>query len=168
MRQLKIHKSTTPRREVIPSVTGILWEDPFDIDRFLQQVNQAKPLTPEEELELIAQAKILDGAPRIPLTLSPQDLERAIVQATENEAMSHLMWHYAQAVIDLSNLYADKEVSLQKLLKAGMQGLKDAIMEYDIQSQEGLLAFATPLIQQHLQECINKNSTSAPNNTNDK
>ena len=111
------------------NVIEFLKKEQFDMDEFLVMMGKAELLSPEEEKTLVIKA-----------------------HQGDDEAMNQLLWAKAPFVINLASQYKGKGASVQELLKVGMAGLKNAVMEYDVHSEESLIKFAVPQMREVLEK----------------
>ena len=103
------------------NVIEYLKKEPFDMDEFLVMIGRAELLSREEEKALVIKA-----------------------HQGDDEAMNQLLWANARFVINLARQYKGKGASVQELLKVGMLALQNAVVEYDIHSEDPLIKFAVP------------------------
>ena len=66
--------------------------------------------------------------------------------------MNQLLWSNARFVTSLVRQYQNKETSIQELLHVGMLALRNAVMEYDVNSEESLIKFAVPQMREVLEK----------------
>ncbi|MBQ8361357.1 MAG: hypothetical protein IJX44_05330 [Bacteroidaceae bacterium] len=111
------------------NVIEYLKKEPFDIDEFLVMIGRAELLSREEEKTLVIKA-----------------------HQGDDEAMNQLLWANARFVPNLASQYKGKGASVQELLKVGMAVLKNAVVEYDVHSEEPLIKFAVPQIREVLEK----------------
>mgnify|MGYP003419729370 FL=1 len=111
------------------NVIEYLKKEPFDMDEFLVMIGRAEQLSLEEEKDLVIKARQGD-----------------------DEAMNTLLWSKAHFVINLVCQYQNKETSIQELLYVGMLALRNAVVEYDVHSEEWLIKFAVPQIRETLEK----------------
>lgn len=111
------------------NVIEYLKKEPFDMDEFLVMMGRAELLSREEEKTLVIKA-----------------------HQGDDEAMNQLLWTNARFVINLACQYKGKGASVQELLKVGMAGLKNAVVEYDVHSEEPLIKFAVPQMREVLEK----------------
>jgi len=103
------------------NVIEYLKKEPFDMDEFLVMMVRAELLSREEQKTLVIKA-----------------------HQGDDEAMNQLLWANAHFVINLASQYKGKGASVQELLKVGMLALQNAVVEYDIHSEDPLIKFAVP------------------------
>ena len=111
------------------NVIEYLKKEPFDIDEFLLMIGRAELLSREEEQALIA--KVRQG---------------------DDEAMNQLLCSNARFVPSLASQYKGKGTSMQELLNVGMLALRNAVMEYDVNSEDPLIKFAVPQMRKALEK----------------
>ena len=111
------------------NVIEFLKKEPFDIDEFLVMMGRAELLSREEEKTLVIKA-----------------------HQGDDEAMNQLLWANARFVINLVRQYKGKGTSVQELLMVGMAGLKNAVVEYDVHSEDPLIKFGVPLMREALEK----------------
>lgn len=111
------------------NVIEYLKKEPFDVDEFLVMILRAELLSREEEKALVIKA-----------------------HQGDDEAMNQLLWANACFVTNLARQYKGKGASVQELLKVGMAGLKNAVVEYDVHSEESLIKFAVPQMREVLEK----------------
>ena len=111
------------------NVIEYLKKEPFDMDEFLVMIGRAELLSREEEKALVIKA-----------------------HQGDDEAMNQLLWAKACFVTNLARQYQGKGASVQELLKVGMAVLKNAVVEYDVHSEEPLIKFAVPQIREVLEK----------------
>lgn len=111
------------------NVIEYLKKEPFDMDEFLVMMVRAELLSREEEKTLVIKA-----------------------HQGDDEAMNQLLWANACFVTSLARQYKGKGASVQELLKVGMAGLKNAVVEYDVHSEESLIKFAVPKMREVLEK----------------
>ena len=111
------------------NVIEYLKKEPFDVDEFLVMMVRAELLSREEEKALVIKA-----------------------HQGDDEAMNQLLWTNARFVINLASQYKGKGASVQELLKVGMADLKNAVVEYDVHSEESLIKFAVPQMREVLEK----------------
>ena len=142
IRKLVITKSVTPRRESDNkenihhnpedmnafNVIEYLKKEPFDIDEYLLMIGRAELLSCEEEQALVEKA-----------------------QQGDDEAMNLLLWANARFVTSLANQYKHKGASIQELLNVAMPVLQNAVMAYDVYSDDSLIKCAIPQIRAALE-----------------
>ena len=143
IRKLVITKSVTPRREQDNkelmhqntedmnafNVIEYLKKEPFDIDEYLQMIGRAELLSCEEEQALVEKA-----------------------QQGDEEAMNLLLWANARFVTSLANQYKHKGASIQQLLNVAMPVLQNAVMAYDVYSDDSLIKCAVPQMREALEQ----------------
>lgn len=143
IRKLVIKKSVTPRREQDNkelmhqntedmdafNVIEYLKKEPFDIDEYLVMIGRAELLSLDEEQALVEKA-----------------------QQGDDEAMNLLLWSKAHFVINLANQYKHKGASIQELLNVAMPVLQNAVMAYDVHSDDSLIKHAIPQIREALEK----------------
>ena len=143
IRKLAITKSVTPRRELDNqeiihqniknmnafNVIEYLKKESFDIDEYLLMIGRAELLSCDEEQALVEKA-----------------------QQGDEEAMNLLLWSNARFVISLANQYKHKGASMQELLNVAMPVLRNAVLEYDINSEESLIKYAVPQMREALEK----------------
>jgi RNA polymerase primary sigma factor len=111
------------------NVIEYLKKEPFDIDEFLVMINRAELLSREEEQALVDKA-----------------------HQGDDEAMNQLLCSNARFVTSLVRQYKNKETSIQELLNVGMLALRNAVMEYDVHSEDSLIKFAVPQMRKALEK----------------
>ena len=112
------------------NVIEYLKKEPFDMDEFLVMIGRAELLlSREEEKTLVIKA-----------------------HQGDDEAMNLLLWTNARFVINLASQYKGKGASVQELLKVGMLALRNAVVEYDVHSEERLIKFAVPQMREVLEK----------------
>lgn len=111
------------------NVIEYLKKEQFDIDEYLLMIGRAELLSREEEQALVEQA-----------------------QQGDEEAMNLLLWSNARFVISLANQYKHKGASIQELLNVAMPVLRNAVMEYDVNSEESLIKYAVPQMREALEK----------------
>ena len=111
------------------NVIEYLKKEPFDMDEFLVMILRAELLSREEEKTLVIKA-----------------------HQGDDEAMNQLLWANAHFVINLASQYKGKGASVQELLKVGMLALRNAVVEYDVHSEERLIKFAVPQMREVLEK----------------
>lgn len=111
------------------NVIEFLKKEPFDMDEFLVMIGRAELLSREEEKTLVIKA-----------------------HQGDDEAMNQLLWVNARFVTNLASQYQGKGASVQELLKVGMAVLKNAVVEYDVHSEEKLIKFAVPQMREVLEK----------------
>ena len=112
------------------NVIEYLKKEPFNMDEFLVMIGRAELLlSREEEKTLVIKA-----------------------HQGDDEAMNQLLWANACFVTNLASQYKGKGASVQELLKVGMAGLKNAVVEYDVHSEERLIKFAVPQMREALEK----------------
>jgi RNA polymerase primary sigma factor len=111
------------------NVIEYLKKDPFDIDEFLVMIGRAELLSREEEQALVIKA-----------------------HQGDDEAMNQLLCAKARFVPSLASQYKGKGTSMQELLYVGMLALRNAVMEYDVHSEDSLIKFAVPQMRKALEK----------------
>ena len=111
------------------NVIEYLKKEPFDIDEFLVMIGRAELLSPEKEIALVEKA-----------------------QQGDEEAMNLLLWSKARFVTNLVRQYQNKETSIQELLYVGMLALRNAVVEYNVHSEDPLIKFAVPQMREALEK----------------
>ena len=111
------------------NVIEYLKKEPFDVDEFLVMIGRAELLSREEEKALVIKA-----------------------HQGDYEAMNQLLWAKARFVTNLASQYQGKGGSVQELLKVCMAVLKNAVVEYDVHSEESLIKFAVPQMREVLEK----------------
>jgi RNA polymerase primary sigma factor len=111
------------------NVIEYLKKEPFDMDEFLVMIGRAELLSREEEKALVIKA-----------------------HQGDDEAMNQLLWANARFVTSLARQYQGKGACVKELLKVGMTGLKNAVVEYDVHSEEPLIKFAVPQMREVLEK----------------
>jgi RNA polymerase primary sigma factor len=111
------------------NVIEYLKKEPFDIDEFLVMICRAELLSREEEQALVIKA-----------------------HQGDDEAMSQLLCANACFVTNLASQYQGKGTSMQELLYVGMLALRNAVMEYDVHSEDSLIKFAVPQMRKALEK----------------
>ena len=69
----------------------------------------------------------------------------------ESREMSEMKWLYAPYIVKIAQEYAGQEVPLEKLIACGLKAFGEALKQYDTQSEEDLLTFATPQMREAMQ-----------------
>lgn len=69
----------------------------------------------------------------------------------ESREMSEMKWLYAPYIVKIAQEYAGQEVPLDKLIACGLKAFGEALKQYDTQSEEDLLTFATPQMREAMQ-----------------
>ncbi|MBO5705641.1 MAG: hypothetical protein J6S05_01330, partial [Bacteroidaceae bacterium] len=143
IRKLVITKSVTPRRELDNkeiihhntedmnafNVIEYLKKEPFDIDEYLLMIGRAELLSCDEEQALVEKA-----------------------QQGDEESMNLLLWANARFVTSLANQYKHKGASIQELLNVAMPVLQNAVMAYDVHSDDSLIKCAVPQMREALEQ----------------
>lgn len=111
------------------NVIEYLKKEPFDIEKFLLMIGRAELLSREEEQALVDKA-----------------------HQGDDEAMNQLLCSNARFVTSLVRQYQNKETSIQELLNVGMLALRNAVMEYDVNTEEPLIKFAVPQMRKALEK----------------
>ena len=111
------------------NVIEYLKKEPFDIDEFLVMIGRAELLSPEKEIALVEKA-----------------------QQGDEEAMNLLLWSKARFVTNLVRQYQNKETSIQELLYVGILALRNAVVEYNVHSEDPLIKFAVPQMREALEK----------------
>ena len=111
------------------NIIEYLKKEPFDIDEYLLMICRAELLSREEVQALVEKA-----------------------QQGDEEAMNLLLWSKARFVTNLVCQYKNKETSIQELLYVGMLALRNAVVEYDVHSEDPLIKFAVPLMREALEK----------------
>lgn len=111
------------------NVIEYLKKEPFDIDEFLVMIGRAELLSREEVQALVIKA-----------------------HQGDDEAMNQLLCSKARFVPSLASQYKGKGTSMQELLNVGMLALRNAVMEYDVNSEDPLIKFAVPQMRKALEK----------------
>lgn len=74
----------------------------------------------------------------------------------ESREMSELKWLYAPYIVKIAQEYAGQEVPLEKLIACGLKAFGEALKQYDSESEEDLLTFATPQIREAMQRLVGR------------
>lgn len=111
------------------NVIEYLKKEPFDIDEFLLMINRAELLSREEAQALVIKA-----------------------HQGDDEAINQLLCSNARFVTSLVRQYQNKETGIQELLNVGMLALRNAVMEYDVNTEEPLIKFAVPQMRKALEK----------------
>ena len=111
------------------NVIEYLKKEPFDVDEFLEMLVRAELLSREEEKALVIKA-----------------------HQGDDEAMNRLLWANAHFVTNLASQFRGKGARVQELLKVGMLALRNAVVEYDVHSEERLIKFAVPQMREALEK----------------
>ena len=111
------------------NIIEYLKKEPFDIDEYLQIFDRAWLLSREKEQALVEKA-----------------------QQGDEEAMNLLLWSKARFVTNLVRQYQNKETSIQELLYVGMLALRNAVVEYNVHSEDPLIKFAVPQMREALEK----------------
>ena len=69
----------------------------------------------------------------------------------ESREMSEVKWLNAPYIVKIAQEYAGQEVPLEKLIACGLKAFGEALKQYDSESEEDLLTFATPQIREAMQ-----------------
>lgn len=69
----------------------------------------------------------------------------------ESREMSEVKWFNAPYIVKIAQEYAGQEVPLEKLIACGLKAFGEALKQYDTQSEEDLLTFATPQMREAMQ-----------------
>ena len=69
----------------------------------------------------------------------------------ESREMSEVKWFNAPYIVKIAQEYAGQEVPLEKLIACGLKAFGEALKQYDSESEEDLLTFATPQIREAMQ-----------------
>ena len=110
------------------NIIEYLKKEPFDIDEYLLMIVRAELLSCEEEQALVEKA-----------------------QQGDDEAMNTLLCANARFVTSLANQYKHKGASIQELLNVAMPVLQNAVMAYDVYSDDSLIKCAIPQIRAALE-----------------
>ncbi len=111
------------------NVIEYLKKEQFDIDEYLLMIGRAELLSREEIQALVEKA-----------------------QQGDEEAMNLLLWSKARFVPNLASQYKHKGASIQELLNVAMLALRNAVMEYDVNSEDSLIKFAVPQMREALEK----------------
>ena len=112
------------------NVIEYLKKEPFNMDEFLVMIGRAELLlSREEEKTLVIKA-----------------------HQGDDEAMNRLLWANAHFVANLASQFRGKGARVQELLKVGMLALRNAVVEYDVHSEERLIKFAVPQMRDALEK----------------
>ena len=68
--------------------------------------------------------------------------------------MSEVKWFNAPYIVKIAQEYAGQEVPLEKLIACGLKAFGEALKQYDSESEEDLLTFATPQIREAMQRLV--------------
>lgn len=74
----------------------------------------------------------------------------------ESREMSEVKWFNAPYIVKIAKEYAGQEVPLEKLIACGLKAFGEALKQYDSESEEDLLTFATPQIREAMQRLAGK------------
>jgi DNA-directed RNA polymerase specialized sigma subunit len=66
--------------------------------------------------------------------------------------MNLLLWSKAPFVTNLANQYKHKGASIQELLNVAMSVLQNAVMAYDVYSDDSLIKCAVPQMREALEQ----------------
>ena len=69
----------------------------------------------------------------------------------ECREMSEVKWFNTPYIVKIAQEYAGQEVPLEKLIACGLKAFGEALKQYDTQSEEDLLTFATPKMREAMQ-----------------
>ena len=115
------------------NVIEYLKKESFDMDEFLVMIGRAELLSREEEQALVIKA-----------------------HQGDDEAMNQLLWATTGLVFSLASQYKGKGTSMQELLHVGMLALRNAVMEYDVNSEDSLIKFAVPQMREALEKTVKR------------
>jgi DNA-directed RNA polymerase specialized sigma subunit len=68
--------------------------------------------------------------------------------------MSEVKWFNAPYIVKIAQEYAEQEVPLETLIACGLKAFGEALKQYDSESEEDLLTFATPQIREAMQRLV--------------
>jgi DNA-directed RNA polymerase specialized sigma subunit len=72
----------------------------------------------------------------------------------ESREMSEVKWFNAPYIVKIAQEYAGQEVPLETLIACGLKAFGEALKQYDSESEEDLLTFATPQIREAMQRLV--------------
>ena len=159
MRQLKITKSITNRggRRIIE----YLKSKDFSLDEFIKKIAETELMIECEESFLLNVFQ--DFTPglgcRIPLNqvkeMSKEEYDAYIYETYEEcLEINQIRWLNAHRAIAITKEYEKSGKTIQELLLAAMQGVKNAAFAYTFSPKVSFGDFAAPIIRRHIEQYL--------------
>ena len=154
---------------IVPLMNEYLEKEPFDIDDFIKKAIYADNLISDKEDFLIDQLQNLEWS-HYNIISHLRDGETygdAIAKIRESgQEINKLRWLYARNVMSVAREFEGTGVEIQKLLVAGMQGVKNAAVAYNFNPHESFTDYAASVIRKHIELYIKsgKQPCSQPDN----
>lgn len=152
MRRLKITKSVTNRSP--RSMYLYLMSEEFNIEEFITFISESERLISQNIENAVEGFQNMERNCRLAMCHLPEDesYEEMIAKRREESGeVNELRWLNARNVFSIAQEFSDSGIPFNKLLIAGMQGVKNAAFAYDFNPHVNFITFSTPIIRKHLQ-----------------
>lgn len=155
MRQLKITKSNRERLVLI-HIKEYLRSENFNLEEFAKLIPEMEQAMKYDTEYLVEVFQDLERSCILAMShLHGQSYEELIAKVREDgEEINKLWWLNARNVLAIAQEYQDAGVSIQDLLLAGMQGVKNAAFAYRFTPNEDFTTFATPIVRKHIEQYV--------------
>ena len=104
-----------------------------NLDDFLREICQVKLLSTEEELELLKAVK---------------------EKGPDCDELERLCWANMRFVVSLVRQYQHRGLSIEELIGVGAEGLKKAVLTYDLDNSPKFIQYAVSVMRQCLEEAL--------------
>lgn len=138
---------------IIPLMNEYLEKEPFNIDDFIKMAIYADNLISDKEDSLIDQLQNLEWSHLNIISHLREGETYGSVIAKKRERgreINKLRWLYARNILSVALEFESTEVEIQKLLVAGMQGMKNAAVAYNFTPHESFTDYAVSVIRKHI------------------
>ncbi|MBR2880786.1 MAG: hypothetical protein IKB96_00275 [Prevotella sp.] len=137
-------------------------DEKYLIDEVLSIADGRNILFAHRHYERFTEETIKCDAAEYGIPVEEQDFEdddrfeilcQKVVSRRQDECreMSEVKWFNAPYIVKIAQEYAGQEVPLEKLIACGLKAFGEALKQYDTQSEEDLLTFATPKMSEAMQ-----------------
>lgn len=142
------------RSSIVPQIHEYLRADSFDIDDFIEKSVCADRLITDNEEKLIEYIQTLVFNRRLAMChLTKEESYEDLITSSREHGMEidRLRWIHTLNVLSIAREFENKGVSMQELLIAGMQGIRNAAFVYNFAPGVNFIDFATPIIRKHIE-----------------
>lgn len=150
---------------IIPLMNEYLEKEPFDIDDFIKTAIDADNLICDKEDFLVDSLQNSEWSHcNVVSHLKDGESYGEFIAKTRESGkeINKLRWLYARNVLSIAREFESAGREIQKLLVAGMQGVKNAAMAYNFNPRESFTDYAASVIRKHIefytrtgeQECL--------------
>ena len=151
MKQLKITKSKA--RKHIPIINEYLKSEDFNFGKFSKTIVETELLVEEKEDYIIGAFQDLERSHVLAMShLHGRNYAELIAELREEgEEINKIRWLNARRVVSMVQEFENCGKSMQQLVIAGMQGVKNAAFAYNFNPNMNFGNFATSIIRRHIE-----------------